>query len=149
MENEMNIKSLLQTFKKLSVYLRKSIGTGGLTLAQSMLVWQLYQNGPMKISELGKALDLSNPTVSGIVDRLEKSGTLKRVRSKKDRRVVYVEITTDFIKKHESFEASMENELGKLMKYADEKEKEAFEKGIVALENILIKADRSGEEKNV
>lgn len=145
----MDIKRLLKTLKRLSVYLRSSVGTGGLTLAQSMLIWQLYQHGPMKISELGKALDLSNPTVSGIVDRLEKSGALTRQRSKNDRRVVYVEITPEFLNKHAVFEASMEKELEKLMMYADENEKEMFEKGIIALQDILEKAKKSGEEINV
>ena len=43
----------------------------------------------------------------------------------------------------------MEKELEKLMMYADENEKEMFEKGIIALQDILDKAKMSGEEINV
>lgn len=67
-----------------------------LTGPQGMLVGMLVHFGKMKISDLSEKLDLSNSTVSGILDRLEKNGIVERTRSEDDRRVVYVNITPEY-----------------------------------------------------
>lgn len=71
----------------------------------------------MKISELSSKLGLSNSTVSGIIDRLEKQEMVERARSKEDKRVVYVslspkseEMRQDF---HKRAEENIENILNK------------------------------------
>lgn len=65
----------------------------GLTGPQGMLVMTIKQHGKLKISELGEELGLSNSTISGLVDRLEAIDCVHRIRSKEDRRVVYVTLT--------------------------------------------------------
>lgn len=50
----------------------------------------LNHQGEMKITELSNAVQLSNSTISGIVDRLEKQQLVIRTRSEDDRRIVYV-----------------------------------------------------------
>ncbi len=66
-----------------------------LTGPQTMLVGIIAHYGGMKISDLSEKMGLSNSTVSGIVDRLEKHGIVERIRSSDDRRVVQVNVTSE------------------------------------------------------
>jgi DNA-binding MarR family transcriptional regulator len=66
-----------------------------LTGPQGILLGILSQHSKMKISELSEKLGLSNSTVSGIIDRLEKQNLVERIRSDEDRRVVYASVTED------------------------------------------------------
>lgn len=70
-------------------------GDLNLTGPQGMLVGTIAHYGAMKISDLSEKLGLSNSTVSGIVDRLERQGMVERIRSTDDRRVVWVSITSE------------------------------------------------------
>ncbi|UYZ14604.1 MarR family transcriptional regulator [Brevibacillus sp. WF146] len=63
----------------------------GLTVPQ-MFVLGPVMEAPRTIGELSRLIDLSYSTVSGIVDRLERDGFVKRVRDEKDRRMVWVEL---------------------------------------------------------
>ena len=69
-----------------------------LTGTQGMLIRTLAHEGEMKISDLSKRMGLSNSTISGIVDRLERQEIVERVRSEEDRRVVLVNVTAEFRK---------------------------------------------------
>jgi DNA-binding MarR family transcriptional regulator len=61
--------------------------------AQLFVLMMLFHEGPCRTCDIGRELKVSAPTVTGIVDRLEKSGYVKRVSSKDDRRTVMVELT--------------------------------------------------------
>jgi len=56
-------------------------------------ILKMVSHGPMTISELARAHHVSAPTMSSIVDKLEKKELLNRERSKEDRRVVHAGIT--------------------------------------------------------
>lgn len=74
----------------------------GITSTQGMVVGNLFRYKQMKVSELSKELGLSNSTVSGILDRMEKQGLVKRTRSEEDKRVVFVHLTEKVETMHES-----------------------------------------------
>jgi len=74
-----------------------------ITPPQGMVIGILSHNNKMKISELSKKLGLSNSTVSGLIDRLEKQGMVERERSLEDKRVVYVSISPTFNETHKTF----------------------------------------------
>ncbi|WP_368490914.1 MarR family winged helix-turn-helix transcriptional regulator [Clostridium sp. BJN0013] len=95
------MKSILFSFKK---NMSNKFNPFNLTGTQGMLIGILHRHGQMKISDLSEKMGLSNSTVSGIVDRLEKQGLVKRIRSKTDRRVVYISVTEKFKKSfHHNF----------------------------------------------
>lgn len=66
-----------------------------LTGPQLFILRELFQEEPRKLGDLAKSVQLSNSTVSGIVDRLERNGMVQRKRDEQDRRVVWIG-TTDF-----------------------------------------------------
>lgn len=60
---------------------------------QIFTIMALTEESPCPLNVLSHKLGVAAPTVTGIVDRLEKSGHVKRVHGKKDRRVVNVNLT--------------------------------------------------------
>ena len=47
----------------------------------------------MSIGQLARNVSLSQATVTNIIDRLEQKGDVRRIRSERDKRKVYVEMT--------------------------------------------------------
>ena len=93
-------KDVLHAYLKLSRRITEELGGHfgklKLTFPQALALTLLDTDGPMPISALAKATGSANSTTSGIVDRLEKAGLLRRVRSETDRRVIYVEVTETY-----------------------------------------------------
>lgn len=61
--------------------------------SQVIALVALYQKKSCSLGDLSKEMHVSAPTVTGIVDRLEKGGCIKRVSDPNDRRVTKVEMT--------------------------------------------------------
>lgn len=53
----------------------------------------LYENGPLPPSRIAKQILVESSTVTGIIDRLEQKGFVRRVRSAHDRRKIFIELT--------------------------------------------------------
>lgn len=65
----------------------------GLTMPQLLTLHELARHhGPMSLSDLSHALNLANSTVSGIIDRLERAGHVRRRTDAEDQRIVRVEL---------------------------------------------------------
>jgi DNA-binding MarR family transcriptional regulator len=67
----------------------------GLTSAQWGPLMRLRTAGPSTVADLARWLQLDAGSMTRLLDRLEKKGLCKRVRSTEDRRVVRVELTPD------------------------------------------------------
>lgn len=65
-----------------------------LTGPQLTVVKMLEQIGDLSLSELSERIRAQNSTVTGIIDRMEREGLVSRERSKEDRRVVYIKLTS-------------------------------------------------------
>jgi DNA-binding MarR family transcriptional regulator len=53
----------------------------------------LYEKGPLPPSRIAKEVLVESSTVTGIIDRLEQKGFVRRVRSAQDRRKIFIELT--------------------------------------------------------
>ncbi len=77
--------------QQLRTLLRKNFSV---TLPQFDVLSELERAGdPLTMSQLSKELMVSNGNVTGVIDRLEKTGFARRVRAEHDRRVQYIELT--------------------------------------------------------
>lgn len=90
------LHTYLRVSRRMSEELRGQIGKRNLTFPQTMALALLHEEGPMPISSLASATGSANSTISGVVDRLERAGLIRRVRSEQDRRVIYVATTEKF-----------------------------------------------------
>jgi DNA-binding MarR family transcriptional regulator len=61
-----------------------------ITIAQSGVLFLLKQRDRRMISELGRILGIENSAMTGLVDRLEKSGFVTRVMDPADRRALLI-----------------------------------------------------------
>ncbi len=73
---------LLKFFQKVNI-----------TQTQIFTIMALSEKSPCQLNELRAKLQISAPTVTGIIDRLEKLGHVKRIHDRSDRRVVNVGLT--------------------------------------------------------
>jgi len=107
----------------------------GITLPQSMVIGILLKEKILKITDLSRKLSLSNSTVSGIVDRLENQGIVKRERSEQDKRVVYVSISSNFMDQnpYKLLEDNIENTMNK----GTPEELEKIFEGLNALKKLI------------
>jgi DNA-binding MarR family transcriptional regulator len=71
----------------------KQLDVHGLTSAQWGPLMRLRTAGPSTVADLARWLQLDAGAMTRLLDRLEKKGLCKRVRSTEDRRVVHVELT--------------------------------------------------------
>jgi len=64
--------------------------------AQGRILFALWEGGSMSIQELAQKTSLGKSTLTGMLDRLEESGHLKRIPSRKDRRQIIVHLTEKY-----------------------------------------------------
>ena len=61
--------------------------------AQLNCLLTLHENGSLPPSQIAKSMMVNSSTITGIIDRLEQKGLVKRMRISSDRRVITVELT--------------------------------------------------------
>jgi DNA-binding MarR family transcriptional regulator len=81
--------------QKLVINLQKGFSENAIevTPIQVMLLFFLQKNDGLSLTQISQGLMLENPTVTGLIDRLEKLGYVKRSDHPNDRRVYLVHIT--------------------------------------------------------
>ncbi len=130
---------LLEVGRVVKHSMKRNFGDTGITLPQSMVIGALIESGEMKISELGSKINLSNSTISGIIDRLEKQHLVVRTRSDEDRRAVYVKITSKVEEFHKGIHKKAEESFKELLKDGTPEEIEKIVTGLQTLNKILNK----------
>ncbi len=63
-----------------------------ITHGQIVILMNLYGTGESKVGTLAKALGVSAPTVSGIIERMVKQGYVERAASWEDRRCIIISL---------------------------------------------------------
>ncbi|WAC08391.1 MAG: MarR family transcriptional regulator [Thermodesulfobacteriota bacterium] len=87
------IDSLRRVFQAVNEYSKKVKAQTGLTGPQLWTIKVVAEFSSIKVSDLARRMYLHPATVVGIIDRLEAKGLVSRVRSRNDRRVVWVSLT--------------------------------------------------------
>ena len=85
-----NVRRIFQVLAERSKKIEQETN---LTSPQLWVVKLLKETSPMKVSELARCMYLHPATMVGLLDRLEAKGLVKRTRSEKDRRVVFINLT--------------------------------------------------------
>jgi DNA-binding MarR family transcriptional regulator len=109
-----------------------------LTGPQGMVVGILFKSGSLKIGEIASQMELSMSTVSGIIDRLERSGIITRTKSEEDGRVILVKLTDDFRQKSAVKFKRIEEQWSEKLNQASEEEFNAIINGLDILEKLLM-----------
>jgi DNA-binding MarR family transcriptional regulator/ribosomal protein S18 acetylase RimI-like enzyme len=87
--------AIRRIMRAVDLHSRKLVQHCNLTGPQLVLLREIARNGPIPVGELARRANLSNATVTGIIDRLEKRDLVRRTRNSKDRRQVLAEATDE------------------------------------------------------
>ncbi|XXF77345.1 MarR family transcriptional regulator [Myxococcaceae bacterium GXIMD 01537] len=89
------------------------------------LMW-LGQDKALTMGELARRLGVTEKTMTGVVDRLEREGFVKRERSTTDRRVVHCLLAPEGIKTHQRLDRLLDEQLGVLLTLMDVMDRKAL-----------------------
>ncbi len=89
------IKALRRITRAIDLHSRELLQAYGLTSPQLAALRELGRREAVSMSELARAMHLSQATLTGVLDRLEKRGLARRARSGTDRRSVVVQLTDE------------------------------------------------------
>ena len=101
-----------------------------ITPPQLEVLLTLWAEDGLVLSEMGRRLSRDGPTITGIIDRMEKKKMVKRKRSMRDRRVIQVFLTPQAWEVRESL-MKMQQEVGRDITY------QISEQDIQELNNLL------------
>lgn len=88
------MSALRRIIRAIDLHSRALVQRYGLTGPQLVVLKELLAAAPMPVNELANSVNLSQATVTGILDRLEKKSMIERLRSQADRRKVLVSPTS-------------------------------------------------------
>lgn len=91
----LSFESLRRIMRASDVHSRALLREHHLTGPQLGVLKELARQGQAPIGTLAKNTFLGAPTVTGVVDRLERQGWVMRTPSRQDRRQVLIKITPD------------------------------------------------------
>jgi DNA-binding MarR family transcriptional regulator len=115
----------------------KNMGVSELSNPQWWIVRALMEKGRLTIGQLSSVLMVTNATVSGHIDNLEKLGIVSRVRSEKDRRIVNVEVNEEFAMKMKGESEEVHDSFNKLFEDLTKEEVNKIFIGLDILERTL------------
>ncbi|MCC6696766.1 MAG: MarR family transcriptional regulator [Candidatus Hydrogenedentes bacterium] len=87
------LRALRRIIRAVDIHSRKLSVHYKITTPQLLTLLCIIEDGPVAPSEIARRVQLSSSTIVGILDRLEAKGLVRRQRSTKDRRLVYLEAT--------------------------------------------------------
>ncbi|QXD14126.1 MarR family transcriptional regulator [Rhodocaloribacter litoris] len=95
-----HVESFIRAFRHLGALYtrlaaRQSAVRGEATKQELLALGVLGQSGPLRMSDLAERLGIGQSAVTPVVDRLEARGLARRTRSRADRRVWLVELTSE------------------------------------------------------
>ncbi|MFT5874065.1 MAG: DNA-binding MarR family transcriptional regulator [Clostridium sp.] len=84
---------IIKASKHLKNKLDKALKEFGITAAQFSVIIQIYSSDqPITAAEIAQKLGSDRPTISGIINRLEKKGIVLKIDNLEDKRSSYLQI---------------------------------------------------------
>lgn len=87
------IIALRRIIRAIDIYSHRLVVDYNLTGPQLLILQSIIHRKQVSLGELARMASLSNATVTGIIDRLERRGLVERQRGSRDRRQVFVVAT--------------------------------------------------------
>jgi MarR family 2-MHQ and catechol resistance regulon transcriptional repressor len=134
-----NIRDIYRAaLKRLNAKLRKE----KITFSQYSVLLALSRKGPMQMSKLGVHMLVAPANVTGLVDRMEKKGYVRRRKDEKDRRLYVIEATGKGSRIFKSISSKFRQYTGNLGSTLTLKEREST---LVALRKVRIEVEKPAE----
>ena len=105
-----------------------------LTMPQLKVLFRLNAQGPSRVGALARALHVTLPTMTGILDRLVEQGLIRREEAPTDRRLVISRLTAAGDELVDQLQAASRSRLARVYETL---EPAALEQYVAALEEVL------------
>ena len=105
-----------------------------LTMPQLKVLFRLNAQGPSKVGSLARALRVTLPTMTGILDRLVEHGLIRRDEDPGDRRVVISRLTDSGQELVDHLQAASRTRLTRIYEALSQ---DTLERHVAALEEIV------------
>ena len=149
MEESSRIEEMLTAIKRIVSLIKQNFERDfkkmHVTQSQILVMRVLNQYGDMKMSDISRELDLSNSTVSGIIDRLVEKKIVKRKRSEEDRRIVMISLAEEYCKPVKKQLNAFALKMRRALSAATEEDLDSIMQGLEKLERILEESQESEE----
>ena len=122
---------------------------GPISLIHLNVLILLDSTGPLPMSRLAEALDVSVASITGVVDRMEARGLVARRRDANDRRVILVEPAEGGRRLFAAIAAKRRKGLAKLLEKLSEQELKGLLEGHRALRNARAEMAQRLAEKQL
>lgn len=143
------LMNYLRVSQHMSRQFRTHFGKLDLTFPQALTLSVLGQEGRLPMGELARQTGSANSTVSGIVDRLERLGLARRLRSELDHRVILVETTEKYQQLRKQAATGVNEYFEGLLSALTDGEREEIAAALELLDRTLCQNETSQEEKSV
>ncbi|WP_257453485.1 MarR family winged helix-turn-helix transcriptional regulator [Archangium lipolyticum] len=100
------------------------------------LLW-LGEDGALTMGGLARRLGITEKTVTGVVDRLEREGHVQRERNPEDRRVVHCRLTASGARMYRKLERTLVQGMDRLLGHLDLRDRRAL---FLILEKLIASA---------
>lgn len=109
----------------------------GLTAPQVSVMACLVSKGPTTLTEVSRTLGMNHSTASGIVDRLQARGLIRRAQDPDDQRRTRLMVTDKVTRYVQDLQVGPAGRLAAALAKAAPGEREAIRKGLRLLSNLL------------
>ena len=136
------IYQLFMAQQKLRTYITKALLTEGIkvTLGQAGILFLLRRDDGQTMTDLSRALAVKNATLTGLIDRLERSAFVRRKASVNDRRSIRIFITAEGIEECDKAEPVVKRANQAIKSGFSQKEVDVFKR---VLNSVLKKFEPS------
>ena len=110
---------------------------GKVTMPQYLSLELLSNRGSLKMTDIAKALNISLPAASGLINRLVRMKLVKRTYDKSDRRVIFIVLTPEGRKTTDSTKAARRKIIEDMFSGLSDKERQDYLKIIRKVKNNL------------
>ncbi|RKY33069.1 MAG: hypothetical protein DRP74_00760 [Candidatus Omnitrophota bacterium] len=116
---------------------------GKITPAQFVILNFLSKKGESKMKNLAVLLNVTTAAMTGIVDKLFKSGYVKRVYDPKDRRVIKISLTNKGRDLTNKINQQRKTMIIKIFSQLSRQEREDYLKILMRIRHILVQSDKN------
>jgi MarR family transcriptional regulator, organic hydroperoxide resistance regulator len=109
----------------------------GLTGPQVTVMACLVTGGPMTLTELSRTLGMGHSTASGIVDRLQARGLVRRTQDATDRRRTQITVTEQVTRYLRELEEGPSGRLAAALALSSTEQRRAIREGLRLLRELL------------
>jgi len=126
------------TYQLVNHEIQKTLKKENLTPSQLDILVCLGRTGGLTLGEIGNRLLVSGGNITGVVDRLERSGYVYRDRDKDDRRVVSAKLTPKGAELHKEILPVFKRKLNETMNVLEPEEQRQLNRLLKKLSQPLL-----------